>query len=45
MSLDLDFNDTVTSSVSSGAAPEPVPIPYFNGDSFLHYHDQEIAKK
>ena len=45
MSLDLDFNDTLASSVSPGETVESVPIPYFNGDSFLHYHDQEMAKK
>jgi hypothetical protein len=41
--MTLDFEANVENLTS--LATEPTPIPYFNGDSFLHYHDEEMAKK
>jgi len=45
MTLDLTSNvDNLTSSAAAELVPS-MPVPYFNGDSFLHYNDQEMAKK
>ena len=46
MTLDLASNiDNLTSSSSSSSSTPPTPVPYFNGDSFLHFNDEEMAKK
>ncbi len=48
MTLDFDLNENSSSNgelMTSSQGVEPMPIPYFNGDSFLHYNDEEMAKK
>jgi hypothetical protein len=32
-------------SAASASASTPIPVPYFNGDSYLHFNDEDMAKK